>query len=69
MECNEPILYEAYFYSPTAGEQLLLTIHILPQDNNKYVCDLASFIFDPEEFTNKTTANLDKAKITFISSK
>lgn len=56
-------------YTFTAEQQMLLARYVLPEDINKHVVQMASFIFRKEEMTNITAANLDKSKIAFMSSK
>lgn len=56
-------------YTFTADQQLLLARHILPEDLNKYIVDMALVLFDEENLKNTTAANLEKTKISFISSK
>lgn len=47
----------------------LLTRHVLPEDMNKYIVEMASNLYSKEDLQSKTAAQLEKTRIEFMSSK
>lgn len=60
---------DSELYKFTAEQQMLLGRFILPDDANKYVAEMASFLFDATELKTKTAAKLEPSKIAFMSRK
>lgn len=61
-ECSEPFRF-------TAEQKLLLARFVLPEDINKYVGEMATFLFTEDELKSVTAANLDSMKVAFMTRK
>ncbi|XP_037037480.1 uncharacterized protein LOC119075193 [Bradysia coprophila] len=55
-------------YTLSSEQEMLLGRFIMPDDMNKYITELAGFLFTPEELKTISSANLNPSKIAFISS-
>lgn len=53
----------------TSDQFLMLNRYTLPEDLNKYIVEMAEYLFSTDELKTITAANLDPTKIAFMSSK